>query len=523
MSNIKISEMAEAESLNDNDLFTIVQSGVNKKITKQNAIGDIIQAINNPTYTTTEGTDLSIDNTRVGKMKFKYYGDTEQDSYNGENLFDKDNPNILNNCVTGSGLTLDALEGCKTLYIPCKPNLTYTITKIASTRFIVVTTTDTPAIGVSTSTRSIDLTGTTITITTSSTANYLCVFYYYSGTDTLTEQEILNSIYIKIDTPIPNPNYPIEVQTATEENTITIKNEDETQSQVYEINLASRNLFDKDSPNILNAYLNANGTTTENSTFRVSDYINVSGLSDITISGNNGNSEMCCFYNENKIFISSFGMGTLTTKTVSVPNNAKYLRVTLNSSVLNQYQIEKGSTASPYKSFWQIELCDIEGHQDYIYNNGGKWFKHKEVKKQVFNGSETWTTRSVSVGQLYETTVAGFYSTTTQSLGFCNQYKANINLTNNYEFRILSGTTLALHNDDIGSVANLTTFLASNNMEVYYPLATPIEEEITEPTLINQLNAIKYGAESYYGQTNITVTSNNLQPILKVQTLDKIV
>lgn len=281
-------------------------------------------------------------------------------------------------------------------------------------------------------------------------------------------------------------------------------------------------MFDKDSPNILNAYLNTNGTTTENSTFRVSDYINVSGLTNITISGNNGNSEICCFYNENKTFISSFGMGTLTTNTVSVPNNAKYLRVTLNSSVLNQYQIEKGSTASPYKSFWQIELCEIENYQDYIYNNGGKWFKHKEVKKQVFNGRETWTTRSVSVGQLYETSVTGFYSTTAQTLGFCNQYKANINLTNNYDFRILSGIVLGLHNDDIGSVANLTTFLASNNMVVYYPLATPIEEEIIEPTLLNQLNLLKLGAESYYGQTNITVITNNLQPTLKVQTLDKI-
>lgn len=222
MSNIKISEMAEAESLNDNDLLTIVQSGVNKKITKQNAIGDIIQAINNPTYTTTEGTNLSIDNTRVGKMKFKFYGDTEQDSYNGENLFDKDNPNILNNCVTGSGLTLDTAEGCKTLYVPCKPNLTYTITKVASTRFIVVTTTDTPAIGVATSTRTIDLTATSITITTGATANYICVFYYYSLEDTLTEQEILNSIYIKIDTPIPNPNNTIDIQTVTGDNTVNI-------------------------------------------------------------------------------------------------------------------------------------------------------------------------------------------------------------------------------------------------------------------------------------------------------------
>ena len=77
-------------------------------------------------------------------------------------------------------------------------------------------------------------------------------------------------------------------------------------------------------------------------------------------------------------------------------------------------------------------------------------------------------------------------------------------------------------NSKWANVSNLKTWLQSNNVIVYYKLQTPTEEEITEPTLINQLNAIKYGAESYYGQTNIIITSEELQPTLKVQTLDKI-
>lgn len=121
MSNIKISEMAEADSLNDNDLLTIVQSGINKKITKKNAIGDIIQAINNPTYTTTEGTDLSIDNTRVGKMKFEYYGDTEQETTTGKNL--------LNESTLRQGSGADTTAANR-VYIPANYYLevgTYTI------------------------------------------------------------------------------------------------------------------------------------------------------------------------------------------------------------------------------------------------------------------------------------------------------------------------------------------------------------------------------------------------------------
>lgn len=109
MSSIKISEMQEAESLNDDDLLTIVQEGTNKKITKQKALSDIVNAINNPTYTTSEGKDLSIENTRVGKMNFEFYGDTEQATYTGKNLF---NNSITNNLWLNTNGEVVTLNGC---------------------------------------------------------------------------------------------------------------------------------------------------------------------------------------------------------------------------------------------------------------------------------------------------------------------------------------------------------------------------------------------------------------------------
>lgn len=92
--------------------------------------------------------------------------------------------------------------------------------------------------------------------------------------------------------------------------------------------------------------------------------------------------------------------------------------------------------------------------------------------------------------------------------GFC--------ITTDNNLRINFGDTTNKLNDFL-------SWLGTHNLNFYYVLANPIEEEITEPTLINQLNTIKYGAESYYGQTNIMITSEELQPILKVQTMDKIV
>ena len=114
----------------------------------------------------------------------------------GKNLFDKDNANTLN-AYFSTQKTISSNANTKTLYITCKPNTTYTISKIASERFRVLTTEVLPAIGTTGIDYSENETGTSITITTSSNANYLCVFYYHSSYDTITEQQILNSIQIE--------------------------------------------------------------------------------------------------------------------------------------------------------------------------------------------------------------------------------------------------------------------------------------------------------------------------------------
>lgn len=72
------------------------------------------------------------------------------------------------------------------------------------------------------------------------------------------------------------------------------------------------------------------------------------------------------------------------------------------------------------------------------------------------------------------------------------------------------------------NVAGFKTWLANNNVKVSVALNSPIEEEIIDPEAVNSLNAIKSIAESYYGTTNIMITSDNLAPYIKVQTLNKI-
>lgn len=198
-----------------------------------------------------------------------------------------------------------------------------------------------------------------------------------------------------------------------------------------------------------------------------------------------------------------------------------------NSSreITNYYQLEKGDTASsfaPYKTPIEVNYIPNTEYQDYFYKDNNKWYIKRQVGKVIFDGSENWSTRSSGVGQLYELNVSsyGFYNTENQTLGFSNQYKANINLNVDNTFRVLSGATLGVHNDTIGSLANYKSGLSDNNLIVYYPLKTPEDEEVTDNTLIGQLNALE-NARSYDTTTHINQNTANKPFIINATAVQK--
>lgn len=141
----------------------------------------------------------------------------------------------------------------------------------------------------------------------------------------------------------------------------------------YELDLGVENLFDKNGT-LTNGYLKADGTTQSASGYKVSDYINISQFSDITISGNDGGNEVNCFYDSSKAFVSYFSMGSSKTITKVVPSNAKYMRCTIKEANLDIYQLEKGTKANSYSPFGQepIKMRGIGTYDDYFTKNSGK-------------------------------------------------------------------------------------------------------------------------------------------------------
>lgn len=113
-----------------------------------------------------------------------------------ENELDKNNVNKLNAYIDSSN-KIKFSEATRTLYVECKNNTLYKISKAKSARFRAMYTTDTPAINRVGNGYIVNDAGEEIIIKTGNNAKYLCVFYYRANQDTLTEQEILESIQIQ--------------------------------------------------------------------------------------------------------------------------------------------------------------------------------------------------------------------------------------------------------------------------------------------------------------------------------------
>ena len=144
-----------------------------------------------------------------------------------------------------------------------------------------------------------------------------------------------------------------------------------------------------------------------------------------------------------------------------------------------------------------IELAKIDYCQDYIYKSEGKWYKHAEIGKVTYNGTQTWS---------QTTNTMAFYRTKSDVMLAgnddvvpvrCDYYTPNtyrsVATQGSVDYGIaLHATTprITIRNKDCADHTAFETWLTSHNITVYYPLATPTDTEITDAGLLAELNAI---------------------------------
>ena len=256
--------------------------------------------------------------------------------------------------------------------------------------------------------------------------------------------------------PSPNPDYPQQIHVVTGDNDVKIENR----------NLAQH----------IDGYINASGVfkvgTTDSFYFPVTQ-------GETYIYNNSGNRDRVAIFNSiptnNQTCIEKTNTYLAKNKPF-VASATGYMVIYANTptseTVKNDFIAIKGNTIGNYTphqeqtyrvSLGTLELCKIGDYQDYIYKDSDKWYKKPIILKIASYSGETITT------------------------------------------------------DYISTTGQLTT-----GATVYYvnPTANPNGIEITDTTLISQLEAIE-SAMSYENQTNISQTNADLPFVISASAIKK--
>lgn len=420
------------------------------------------------------------------------------------NEFDKDNaPEIVgyhwDNSVITSSPTLF------TTYIKCESNTTYTVSKISGQRFALGTTEKVPAIGVQTANLVQNNTATSLKITTSNTAKYLIVGYYNSSADTLSKQEILDSIKIE------------KGSKATPYSPHNCGN--------VNITVCNKNFLDHNIALYTGNY-NSNGEHIVNSDMCIKDYIFFKASTYVAIAQNNTWINVNVYDLEKK-FIKSHNSQT-NKKVKFTLEKDSFIRIAFNPIVpsLSDFMIIKESSTEDWLEHQSqgFTFPLSEGQRlykdSYLSDDG----IHQKRRQVVFNGTET---KFVTVGQVnsvyrYNMSILDIKPGTGKAI--CSHYKQS----NEANFALINENCIATH--PVSKViAFFTNFPTLDEFKAYlaeqHSKGTPVtveyelETEIIEPYTEEQLKVyskIKNELKTYKGITHIYST-DEISPIFEVR------
>ena len=182
-----------------------------------------------------------------------------------------------------------------------------------------------------------------------------------------------------------------------------------------------------------------------------------------------------------------YGGAGASSITFTIDSNYTLAIGLLNADGTRQVMLVKGSTADrTYQAYTSssypltlgsIELNKIGTYQDYFYKDNGNWYLHKEIGKETDTSGSTGITINDMVNN---GTIVSYYGGS------------------------VSGKTITYDS----AISGTNTIL--------YQKATATDTQITDTTLINQLEAVT-SAKSYKDQTNISQTNDDLPFEMKVK------
>ena len=411
------------------------------------------------------------------------------------NLYDKDNPNVLDTPIDSNGLGGNIKNTYKTVWIKCKSNTTYTVSKnydATKNRFALAYTSEEPNYSQQVEGYVSNAYTNVMTITTNSTAKYLIAYVWIAG-GSVTYQEMLDSIKIEKGTQ------------ATADNGHGLGS--------MEIIICNKNILNQDLELFQGNYDN-NGNVITNPDRRIDKYIFLAKGNYILWSTIN-NWINVLIYDKNKKLLSVKNSNTNKEIAFTLDEDG-YIRFGFNPTVesLKVFQLERNTektTSEEHKQ--QIIVFPFKKGQrlmegDYLAEDG----IHHKRKQTVLDGTENWDTLAAQKGN----NTSFFYyikpDMKKASSIICNQFinrtvwstdvEGIQSITNN-------AIKLRINTSRASTVSELKALLAAQK-EAGTPVTIEYElaEEEVETYRDEQKEAWKQikNTRSYEGQTNIFST-----------------
>lgn len=132
----------------------------------------------------------------------------------------------------------------------------------------------------------------------------------------------------------PTPDSPVEIQSVT---------------GLQNIEVCGKNLFDK-STIIEGQYIDGSGVIQNDPGNFLGDFISIDNTKSYYVSSNSSSAKRIGYYNSNKEYISREVLG-VRSSILTIPSNAKYVRLSCYNDNLDTLQLEQGSTATSYEPY----------------------------------------------------------------------------------------------------------------------------------------------------------------------------
>lgn len=220
-------------------------------------------------------------------------------------------------------------------------------------------------------------------------------------------------------------------------------------------------------------------------------------------------------------------------KTVTVEEDTVITELNMYFGATREYdgatfkpQLELGSEATEFQPYFTpIELCKIGNKQDYIYQNNGEWYLHREVRhyraaiadmnnSANYPGWRPSAQIKTDIGEYnggigYKTQYVANIASSAPASG--NVYSVSINTTNTGGDGVIFLARTYFNPTYGGDWTQdywKTTF-PNLVFDLYYGILNlPDDELITNNALVAQLNALKEGG-SLQGTTNIKISATD--------------